>query len=138
MNGGDEGDGGEKGLLWKLPVLKSKQLGRLGPGFGLGAGCGLGVGIGLLGGAGFGPGIPGLQIGFGFGVGCGIGLGFGYGVGRGIAYDENRQYSNVGKLFQGPGNLPSQDEIGALIDEAVINTKKLMRATSREIDKWRR
>ena len=135
MNGGD---GSEKGLLWKLPVLKSKQLGRLGPGFGLGAGCGFGLGVGLIGGAGFGPGIPGLQLGIGFGAGCGVGFGFGYGVGRGIAHDEYRSYSNVGKLSDGPGNLPSQDDIGALVDEVVINTKKLIRATSKEIDKWRR
>ncbi|KAE8022201.1 hypothetical protein FH972_008025 [Carpinus fangiana] len=32
----------------------------------------------------------------------------------------------------------SEDEIGALVDELVINTKKLIRATSREVDKWRR
>ncbi|KAA8521122.1 hypothetical protein F0562_011725 [Nyssa sinensis] len=128
MNGDDEG----KGLLWKLPLLKSKQLGKLGPGFGLGAGCGFGLGFGLVGGAGIGPGMPGLQLGFGFGVGCGVGLGFGYGAGRGIAYDENRRYSNVGKLFNGPGNIPSRNEIGALFDELVINTKKLIKATSTE------
>lgn len=52
----EEGDNEEeeeeanKGLLWKLPQLRSKQLGKLGPAFGLGAGCGLGLGIGLLGG----------------------------------------------------------------------------------------
>jgi len=46
MRNGDD----EKGLLWKLPVLKSSNLGKLGPGFGVGAGCGLGFGIGLLGG----------------------------------------------------------------------------------------
>jgi hypothetical protein len=40
----------EKGLLWKLPQVNSKQLGKLGPAFGFGAGCGLGLGIGLLGG----------------------------------------------------------------------------------------
>lgn len=49
----------------------------------------------MIKGAGFGPGIPGLQLGFGFGAGCGVGVGFGYGVGRGIAYDDNRKYSNV-------------------------------------------
>lgn len=59
-------------------------------------------------GAGLGPGIPGLQLGFGFGVGCGVGLGFGYGAGRGIAYDENRKHSNVGRLFNGPGSMPTQ------------------------------
>jgi hypothetical protein len=30
------------------------------------------------------------------------------------------------------------DEVGSLIDELVINTKKLVKATSREIEKWRR
>lgn len=59
-------------------------------------------------GVGFGPGIPGLQVGIGFGAGCGVGLGFGYGVGRGIAYDENRRYSNVGNLSRAPINIPSQ------------------------------
>lgn len=128
----------EKGLVWKLPQVNSKQLGKLGPAFGIGAGCGLGLGIGLLGGVGLGPGIPGFQIGVGFGAGCGVGLGFGYGAGRGIAYDENRRYSNVGNLSHAPINFPSQDEMGAIVDELVINTKKLIRATSREIDKWRR
>ncbi|KAK7825416.1 hypothetical protein CFP56_033118 [Quercus suber] len=89
-------------------------------------------------GAGFGPGIPGLHVGIGIGAGCGVGLGFGYGVGKGIALDENRRYSNVGHLSRGPINFPSQDEIGALVDELIINTKKVIRATSREIDKWRR
>lgn len=45
MNGSEE-----KGLLWKLPVVKSADFGKLGPGFALGAGCGLGFGVGLLGG----------------------------------------------------------------------------------------
>ncbi|PON60543.1 glycine-rich protein [Parasponia andersonii] len=138
MTGREEREEGEKGLLWKLPVVKSKQLGKLGPAFGLGAGCGFGFGIGLLGGAGFGPGIPGLQLGFGVGVGCGVGVGFGYGLGRGIAQDENRRYSNIANLNNGSRNFPTQDEIGALIDDLVDNTKKLVRATSREIDKWRR
>ncbi|GLU16317.1 hypothetical protein SLE2022_327560 [Rubroshorea leprosula] len=128
---------GDEGLIWKLPHVKIKELGKVGPAFGLGAGCGVGFGLGLFGGVGFGPGVPGLQVGFGFGAGCGVGLGFGYGVGRGIAHDEHRMYSNVGKLL-GPGHLPSQDDINALIDELVINTKKLVRATSKEIDKWRR
>ncbi|PSS00196.1 Forkhead box protein [Actinidia chinensis var. chinensis] len=126
--------GDEKDFVWrlsepwkKLPVLKWKQL-KLGPAFGFGAGCGFGFGVGLIGGMGVGPGIPGLQIGFGLGAGCGVGLGYGYGMGKGIAYDGNRKYSNVG----------SQDEIGALIDELVINTNKLIKATSRNVDKWRR
>lgn len=50
--------------------------------------------------------MPGLQLGFGVGAGCGIGVGFGYGVGRGIAYDDRRQYTNVGKFSI--SNLPSQ------------------------------
>lgn len=146
MNGNGNGNGRrrrreveemDKGLIWKLPQLKLKEVGKVGPAFGLGAGCGLGFGIGLVGGAGFGPGIPGLQVGFGFGAGCGVGLGFGYGVGRGIAHDEYRTYSNVKSLF-GNQHLPMQDEIGGLIDELVINTKKVAVAASREIEKWRR
>ncbi|KAL0314025.1 UNVERIFIED_CONTAM: hypothetical protein Sangu_2246900 [Sesamum angustifolium] len=105
MNGRDEQ---EKGLLWKLPAVKSKQLGKLGPAFGVGAGCGFGFAVGLIGGTGFGPGIPGLQLGFGLGAGCGVGLGFGYGVGRGIAYDENRRYTNVGRFFHNRGDFPVQ------------------------------
>ncbi|XP_008808971.1 protein TRIGALACTOSYLDIACYLGLYCEROL 5, chloroplastic-like isoform X1 [Phoenix dactylifera] len=128
---------GEKGLLWKLPEVKSKDLGKLGPAFGFGAGCGAGFGVGLFGGAGLGLGFPGLQFGFGIGSGCGIGLGFGYGMGKGIAYDENQRYTNVGKLFQGTKNLPAQDHIGALVDGLVVNTKKLIEATSRGIEKWR-
>ncbi|KAL0292540.1 UNVERIFIED_CONTAM: Wall-associated receptor kinase-like 1 [Sesamum calycinum] len=100
INGRDEQ---EKGLLWKLPAVKSKQLGKLGPAFGVGAGCGFGFAVGLIGGTGFGPGIPGWQLGFGLGAGCGVGLGFGYGVGRGIAYDENRRYTNVGRFFHNRG-----------------------------------
>ncbi|PKA57189.1 hypothetical protein AXF42_Ash002493 [Apostasia shenzhenica] len=130
-------NGGDKGLLWRLPVVKSKDLGKLGPGIGFGAGCGVGVGFGLFGGAGLGAGFPGLQFGVGIGAGCGIGLGFGYGLGRGIAYDENRRYSNVGKLLRGNGNLPSQDRIDALLDVLIVNTKKLIKATSRELEKWR-
>lgn len=30
-----------------------------------------------------------------------------------------------------------RDEIGALVDELVLNTKKVIRATSREVNKWR-
>ncbi|KZV50893.1 ATP-dependent Clp protease ATP-binding subunit clpX-like, mitochondrial [Dorcoceras hygrometricum] len=105
MNGkGEEA----KGLLWKLPVVKSRQLGKLGPAFGVGAGCGLGFGIGFFGGAAIGPGIPGLQLGFGIGAGCGVGMGFGYGLGRGVSYDENGRFSNIGRLVNGRGNVPIQ------------------------------
>ncbi|KAF5936930.1 hypothetical protein HYC85_024436 [Camellia sinensis] len=76
------------------------------------------------------------------GVGCGVGLGFGYGMGRGISYDDSQRYSNVGKFFKGKAslssNLPSQDEIGALIDELVMNTKTLIKANSTQVDEWRR
>ncbi|TKY45037.1 Cadmium-induced protein AS8 [Spatholobus suberectus] len=133
MNGDED-----KGLLWKLPVVKSDHFGKVGPAFGIGAGCGLGFGIGLLGGVGFGPGIPGFQVGFGFGAGCGVGLGFGYGVGKGIAQDEIKRYSNVGNPFRGAKNIFSEDDITALVDDLVINTKKLIRETSKEIEKWRR
>ncbi|KAK4753849.1 hypothetical protein SAY87_001953 [Trapa incisa] len=136
MNGRDDRDD-DKGLIWKLPAVRSKHMGKLGPGFGFGAGCGVGFGLGLMGGVGIGPGIPGLQLGFGLGAGCGVGLGFGYGVGRGVAHDENRRYSNVGSLFHG-SVVPTQDEIGELIDDLIVNTKKLIRATSREIDKWKK
>ncbi|WOL14294.1 hypothetical protein Cni_G23074 [Canna indica] len=124
----------QKGLLWKLPVVKTEDLGKLGPAFGLGIGCGVGVGVGLFGGTGIGAGLPGLQLGVGAGAGCGIGLGFGYGMGKGVAFDEKGKYTNVGKLFQ--RNIPSNDQIGALVDEVVLNTKKLVRATSREVEKW--
>lgn len=52
MNGGGDGEGG-KGMLWKLPAVKSKHLGKLGPAFGFGAGCGVGFGLGLMGGTQF-------------------------------------------------------------------------------------
>ncbi|KAI4347439.1 hypothetical protein L6164_008252 [Bauhinia variegata] len=131
-------DDQEKGLLWKLPVVKSRDFGKVGPAFGIGAGCGVGLGLGLLGGVGLGPGIPGLQVGFGVGAGCGIGLGFGYGLGKGIAQDEKRRHSNVGNVLRDAGSFLSQDEITALVDDVVINTKRLIRVTSRELDKWRR
>lgn len=31
-----------------------------------------------------------------------------------------------------------RDDITALVDDLVINTKKFIKATSKEIDKWRR
>ncbi|RRT56609.1 hypothetical protein B296_00028440 [Ensete ventricosum] len=86
-----------KGFAWKLPVVKTEDLGKLGPGLSFGAGCGVGVGAGF----------PGLRFGIGVGAGCGIGLGFGYGMGKGVAFDDdNGKHTNVGKLFQ--GNSPSQ------------------------------
>jgi len=35
--------GSDKGLLWNLPVVKTKDLGKLFPGIGFGAGCGAGL-----------------------------------------------------------------------------------------------
>lgn len=137
MNGSHGGRDDDKiGLLWKLPVVKTKEFGKLGPGFGIGAGCGFGFAIGLVGGMGLGPALPGLSLGMGFGAGCGVGVGFGYGLGKGIAYDKDRKYSNVGK-FSG-SSLPTSDDIASLVDELVSNTKKLVIATSREMEKWRR
>lgn len=134
MSGNDD----ERGLIWKLPELKLKDFGKVGPAFGTGLGCGVGVGVGLVGGVGIGPGFPGMQFGMGFGAGCGVGMGFGYGVGKGIAHDAQQRYSNVGKLFQRQGDASSQDMFVELIDELVLNTKKLVKVTSREIEKWRR
>ncbi|KAL8130262.1 hypothetical protein V2J09_019417 [Rumex salicifolius] len=131
-------DDSGKGLIWRLPELRTNRLGKIGPAFAYGIGCGTGFGFGLIGGAGIGPGIPGLQLGFGVGVGCGVGVGFGYGVGKGVAYDENRKYSNIGRISQGLGNFPSQDELGAVVDEFLISTKKVINAASKEMDKWRR
>jgi hypothetical protein len=47
---GGGGAGVQKGLLWRLPEVTSKELGKIGPGFGLGVGCGAGAGIGFFGG----------------------------------------------------------------------------------------
>ncbi|XBH54732.1 uncharacterized protein [Aegilops tauschii subsp. strangulata] len=127
--------GAEKGLLWRLPEVTSRELGKIGPAFGLGIGCGAGAGVGFFGGAGLGYGFPGLTLGFGVGAGCGIGFGFGYGLGKGIAHDEKRRHSNVGKMFQETPNLP-KDTIAGLFDELVVNTKKLATATSKQIEKW--
>ncbi|KMZ67776.1 hypothetical protein ZOSMA_25G01670 [Zostera marina] len=108
-----------KGILWKLPVVNNKDLGKLGPGFGAGVGCGVGFGIGLFGGVcfGFGAGFPGLQIGFGVGGGCGIGIGFGYGIGRGVGYDEHKKYSNAGKMFGNSGNLLPGTQLSTLLED---------------------
>lgn len=130
------GGGNQKVLLWRLPVVTSKELGKIGPALGIGIGCGAGAGIGFFGGAGLGYGFPGLTLGFGVGAGCGVGIGFGYGLGKGIAYDEKKKYSNVGKMFQEAPHFP-MDTVGALFDELVINTKKLVTSTSKGIEKWR-
>ncbi|KAG8089402.1 hypothetical protein GUJ93_ZPchr0011g28749 [Zizania palustris] len=126
----------QKALLWRLPEVASAELGKIGPAFGVGIGCGAGAGVGFFGGAGLGYGFPGLTLGFGVGAGCGVGFGFGYGLGKGIAYDDKKRYSNVGKMFQEAPNLP-MDTIVGLVDELVVNTKKFARATSKEIEKWR-
>lgn len=40
----------DKGLLWRLPKVRIKDVGKVGPAFGLGFGCGFGFGAGLIGG----------------------------------------------------------------------------------------
>ncbi|WVZ53375.1 hypothetical protein U9M48_004326 [Paspalum notatum var. saurae] len=125
---GGGGGGDQKGLLWRLPEVTSKELGKIGPGLGIGIGCGAGAGLGFFGGLGYG--FPGLTFGFGVGAGCGVGIGFGYGLGKGLAYDENKRYSNVGKIFQEAPHLPT-DTVVALFDELVINTKKLPQLTNK-------
>ncbi|KAM0940165.1 hypothetical protein DsansV1_C19g0161021 [Dioscorea sansibarensis] len=131
------GDDDDRGLLWRLPVVKTQDLGKLGPAFGIGAGCGVGFGFGLFGGAALGAGVPGFKLGFGLGAGCGIGMGFGYGAGRGIAYDDKRKYSNVGKLLGRPWNRANLEGMEPMLDEFFMNTKKLIRAAKREMGKWR-
>ncbi|XP_062227933.1 protein TRIGALACTOSYLDIACYLGLYCEROL 5, chloroplastic-like [Phragmites australis] len=130
--------GRRRGPLWRLPAARSGALGKLGPAFGIGAGCGVGVGVGLIGAAGTGAGFPGLQLGFGAGAGCGIGIGFGYGFGKGIAYDEKGRYSNIRRSFRNSRILPADEEFDILFDELMESTRKLIKATSKEIDKWRR
>ncbi|CAN6346795.1 unnamed protein product [Urochloa humidicola] len=131
------GGGGRRVPRWGLPPARSKLLGKLGPSFGAGAGCGVGVVIGLIGGVG--PGFPGLRLGFGVGAGCGIGIGFGYGFGKGVAYDGNGKYSNIGISNQkSQGAFPSEEQIDILVDEMIENTKRLIKVTLKEIDKWRR
>ncbi|KAL6614042.1 hypothetical protein ACP70R_036312 [Stipagrostis hirtigluma subsp. patula] len=88
--------------------------------------------------AGIGAGFPGLQLGFGAGAGCGIGIGFGYAFGKGIAYDENGKYSNIRRPFQNSRILPSDEEFDILFDELMESTRRLIKATSKEIEKWRR
>ncbi|KAJ7294133.1 hypothetical protein O6H91_Y276200 [Diphasiastrum complanatum] len=39
-----------KGLVWRLPLVRAADVGKLGPAFGLGMGCGVGVGVGIVGG----------------------------------------------------------------------------------------
>ncbi|XP_026434421.1 protein TRIGALACTOSYLDIACYLGLYCEROL 5, chloroplastic-like [Papaver somniferum] len=96
-----------KGFLWKFPVFKTRELGKLGPAFGLGVGCGVGFGVGFLGGLGIGPGLSSkLQLGVGFGAGCGVGIGFGYGMGKGVAQDDSGRHANLGRLSRQNGKLP--------------------------------
>ncbi|CAO1944158.1 unnamed protein product, partial [Urochloa humidicola] len=128
--------GRRRGPFWSLPVARSDALGKLGPGFGIGAGCGVGVGFGLVGG--IGAGFPGLQLGFGAGAGCGIGIGFGYGFGKGVAYDESGRYSNIRRPFQSSRSPAYDEQFDIMFDELMESTRKLIKATSKEIDKWRR
>ncbi|KAH7282387.1 hypothetical protein KP509_35G028200 [Ceratopteris richardii] len=126
----------DKGLLWRLPVVRTPELGKLGPGFGYGIGCGAGLGVGIIGGAGLGFGFPGLHFGAGLGAGCGVGIGFGYGLGKGISYDENGRHSNIPKLRRGDGSTGS--EIGGIIDDFFSSVKQAFDNLERDISKRRR
>ncbi|KAG0554320.1 hypothetical protein M758_12G084700 [Ceratodon purpureus] len=138
---GDDDDDDRRGMLWRLPKLRSRDWGTLGPAFGYGIGCGVGLGAGIVGGAGIGLGFPGLQVGFGVGAGCGVGVGFGYGLGKGRAYDENGTYSNVGRLPKRSGRSiagSSGAEIGAIIDDLVTGVKRALDGIQNDNGKRRR
>lgn len=128
-DGGRDEEG--KGILWKLPVVKNKDLGKLGPGFGAGVGCGVGLSGGVC--FGFETGFPGLQIGFGVGGGCGIGIGFGYGVGRGVGYDERKKYSNAGKMFGNTGNLLPGTQLSTLLEDIAGFTERQIACARKQI-----
>lgn len=130
-------DDDNKALLWRLPALRTPDLGKLGPGFGYGIGCGIGVGAGLVGGAGLGFGFPGLQFGVGLGAGCGVGIGFGYGLGRGRAYDEYGRHSNLGKLTHRRGEGSTGAEIGSIIDDFVAGLQKAFESLDKGLGKGR-
>ncbi|KAF8105959.1 hypothetical protein N665_0150s0009 [Sinapis alba] len=87
----------DKGLLWKLPQVRIKDVGKVGPAFGLVFGCGFGFGAGLI--EDSNQEFLDYSLVLGFGADCGIGVGFGYGIGRGAAYDHSRSYYNIGKPF---------------------------------------
>ncbi|XP_024532236.1 chorion class B protein M3A5 [Selaginella moellendorffii] len=127
----------ERGLLWKLPLVKSSEWGKLGPAFGAGVGCGVGVGAGIIGGAGLGFGFPGFQFGVGLGAGCGIGVGFGYGLGKGRAYDENGSYSNMGR-YSAKRAASSGAEIRAIVDDFVSGMRRALASWESELQKRRR
>lgn len=77
-------------------------------------------------------------MGFGAGAGCGIGIGFGYGFGKGVAYDESGRYSNIRRPFQNSRSLAYDEQFDIMFDELMESTRKLIKATSKELDKWRR
>ena len=47
---GGGGGGDQKGLLWRLPKVTSKELGKIGLALGIGIGCGVGAGVEFFGG----------------------------------------------------------------------------------------
>lgn len=55
-------DDDERGIMWRLPKLQTKDWGKLGPAFGYGVGCGVGLGAGIVGGPLF---FPSLFLRFG-------------------------------------------------------------------------
>ncbi|KAG0584388.1 hypothetical protein M758_3G206600 [Ceratodon purpureus] len=121
-------DDDRKGIMSRLPKLRTHDWGTLGPAFGYGIGCGVGFGAGIVGGAGLGLGFPGLQVGFGVGAGCGVGIGFGYGLGKGRAYDDNVTYSNIGRLPKRQKSFAGSTgaELGAIVDDFVTGVKRAL------------
>ncbi|TKW27220.1 hypothetical protein SEVIR_3G243700v4 [Setaria viridis] len=73
---------------------------------------------------------------FGAGAGCGVGVGVGLIGGVGPGFPGLHLGFGVG-VGCGIG-IGFGDQIDVLLDELIENTKKLIKATSKEIDKWRR
>ncbi|KVH98245.1 hypothetical protein Ccrd_023523, partial [Cynara cardunculus var. scolymus] len=73
------------------------------------------------------------KLGPAFGVGAGCGIGFGVGMIGGAGLGPGIPGLQIGFGFGAGCGVG----IGGLIDEVVVNTKKLIKATHREVEKWR-
>eukprot|EP00252_Welwitschia_mirabilis_P006437 TRINITY_DN17320_c0_g1_i1.p1 TRINITY_DN17320_c0_g1~~TRINITY_DN17320_c0_g1_i1.p1 ORF type:complete len:154 (+),score=28.80 TRINITY_DN17320_c0_g1_i1:342-803(+) len=127
-------------LLVKLPLVQSRDHGKIGPAVGFGIGCGVGLGAGLFTGAGPTVGIHGMPFRIGAGAGCGLGLGIGYGAGRGWAKDENGNHNNVQRLFKKGRNgerveISLDEFITTMMNDLINSTTKACEAIAREIEK---